>query len=187
MNYIVGTTRRPTRYKYNIEIPDELIPNLLNVARNNKVAILFGPEDTGLQIEHLTYCNELLRIPTSNEYPSINLSQAVLLVSYEIFKHTINSSEYEESLVKKKATSEIVEGLFTHLEEFLTEIDYFPYKDKRHTLQLFRQIYRWCNLDDYDIGLLRSLIHKAMYRIKGSELLEAHETAASGTDREEAS
>lgn len=77
MNHIIGTTRRPMRYDYELLTPDQIIPSLLERAKNNKIAILFGPEDKGLQIEHLTFCNQLVRIPTSSEYASINLSTQV--------------------------------------------------------------------------------------------------------------
>ncbi|MEQ8169280.1 MAG: RNA methyltransferase [Candidatus Eremiobacterota bacterium] len=159
MNHIIGTTRRPMRYEYELFTPDRLIPSLLERAKNNKIAILFGPEDTGLQIEHLTFCNQLVRIPTSSEYASINLSQAVLIMCYEIFKHVI-TYPLPEKTHDKTATSIVIEGLFEHLEAFFNKIDYFPYEEHRHTMQLFRQMFRRCELDDYDLGLLRSILHK---------------------------
>jgi len=179
MEHIIGTTRRPKRYEYEILIPEQIIPSLLEKARNNKIAILFGPEDSGLNLEHLTFCNQLIRIPTASEYPSINLSQSVLIICYELFKHVINYPLLERD-VKRQATSCVVEGLFEHLEEFFTEIDYFPYEEHRHTMQLFRQIYRACELSDYDLGLLRSILHKTQRYINK---LKSHETTAPGTDR----
>lgn len=165
MNYIIGTTRRPTRYYYDILTPPNIIPSLIEMAQNNKIAIIFGPEDTGLHISHLSFCNKLLRIPTASECPSLNLGQAVLLVCYELFRG-ISSHTSIEQKVEQKPDVRVVEGLFEHLEEFLYQINYLPHESPRHTIQLFRQILRACNLSDYDIGLLRSLLHKTQYFIE---------------------
>jgi len=164
MNYTVGTTRRPAKYEYDILTPDEIVPELIEIAKNNRVAILFGPEDTGLHMDDLVFCNTLLRIPTSSLYPSINLSQSVLIICWEIFKR-VTTSGVTGKKVKEKPKSEVVEGLFQHLEELFREIDYLHHNSDRHTMQLFRQIFRSSDLDDYDIGLLRSVLHKTQYYI----------------------
>ncbi len=49
-----------------------------------RTALVFGPEDNGLRQEHLDLCRHVVRIPSDEECPSFNLSQAVLLVLYEI-------------------------------------------------------------------------------------------------------
>ncbi|MBI4083527.1 MAG: RNA methyltransferase [Candidatus Lambdaproteobacteria bacterium] len=56
------------------------------LARDGNVhtALLFGPEDHGLQREHLVHCHRLIRIPSTAANPSFNLSQAVLLALYEL-------------------------------------------------------------------------------------------------------
>ncbi len=48
------------------------------------VGLLFGPEDTGLTNEHLELCRWVVRIPSSEQYPSFNLAQSVLLALYEL-------------------------------------------------------------------------------------------------------
>ncbi len=47
-------------------------------------ALLFGPEDTGLRQEHLSHCRWLVRIPSTEAYPSFNLAQSVLLALAEL-------------------------------------------------------------------------------------------------------
>jgi tRNA/rRNA methyltransferase len=49
------------------------------------VALLFGPEDTGLAQDDLLRCDLLVNIPSSAEYPVLNLSHAVTVVLYELF------------------------------------------------------------------------------------------------------
>ena len=52
--------------------------------QGGKVALLFGPEDTGLHNEHIEHCHCLVRIPSAPDCPAFNLAQAVLLALSEI-------------------------------------------------------------------------------------------------------
>ncbi len=49
-----------------------------------KTALVFGPEDRGLNKQEIDHCRWLVRIPSTGEYSSYNLAQAVLLALYEI-------------------------------------------------------------------------------------------------------
>jgi tRNA/rRNA methyltransferase len=49
-----------------------------------RVAILFGPEKTGLSNRDLSHCHWLMRIPTRAEHRSMNLAQSVAIVVYEL-------------------------------------------------------------------------------------------------------
>ncbi len=60
-----------------------------------KTALVFGPEDNGLRQEHVELCSSLVHIPTSSEYPSMNLAQAVTLALYNI---SLLSSERNQAL-----------------------------------------------------------------------------------------
>jgi len=55
-----------------------------------KVAVLFGPEDTGLFQEELALCDILVTIPSSSAYPVLNLSHAATVVMYELFGSDIH-------------------------------------------------------------------------------------------------
>jgi tRNA/rRNA methyltransferase len=48
--------------------------------------VLFGNEETGLTDEELGLCHVAVQIPASPDFPSLNLSHAVQVVCYEIFR-----------------------------------------------------------------------------------------------------
>ncbi len=54
------------------------------LAAGGRLAIVFGPESTGLTREELALCHLQVRIPTAAAQPSLNLAQAVLVLAYEI-------------------------------------------------------------------------------------------------------
>jgi TrmH family RNA methyltransferase len=54
------------------------------LAGGGRVAIVFGPEASGLTNEELALCRVRIRIPADDAHPSLNLAQAVLIVAYEL-------------------------------------------------------------------------------------------------------
>jgi len=82
---VVGTTavrhrelQHPLR---RLEIGARLIKTKL---ASTRVALLFGPEKTGLSNEDLSHCHWLMHIPTRPEHISMNLGQAVAVCLYEL-------------------------------------------------------------------------------------------------------
>jgi TrmH family RNA methyltransferase len=53
-------------------------------AGSGRLAVVFGPEATGLSRLELLQCHERVRIPTAPAQPSLNLAQAVLILAYEL-------------------------------------------------------------------------------------------------------
>ena len=83
---VVGTSRRTGKRRGMILPLEQGARNIIERAKSGKVAILFGREDKGLLNEEVDECGLLLTIPTSKEHRSLNLSQAVLIVAYELLK-----------------------------------------------------------------------------------------------------
>ena len=83
---VAGTTRRRGRNrKYFTVFPEQLGERIAAIGKGT-VAVLFGNEETGLTDEELSMCHLAVSIPASPEFPSLNLSHAVQVVCYEIFR-----------------------------------------------------------------------------------------------------
>ena len=54
-----------------------------------KVAVIFGNERTGLTDEQLDQCNLGVTIPSSDNFGSLNLSHAVQIMSYHLFRRAL--------------------------------------------------------------------------------------------------
>jgi len=134
-NLIIGTTgitglkeerylRRPIFY------PDELKEHLKG--KYTGTTILFGREDYGLSNEEIEMCDMLVNIPTSPEYPVMNVSHSVAIILYELRKEAYKLEE------KCYATSEDIERLVRYFEELLVESRYPPHRLPRTLLMLKR-------------------------------------------------
>lgn len=56
------------------------------LSEDDRAALVFGPEASGLTLDELSRCGRRARIPSHAEQPSINLSHAVMVTAYEVFR-----------------------------------------------------------------------------------------------------
>jgi len=86
--WVAGVTRRRgKRRKYFSLLPEELADRIAETSASGPpVCVLFGNEESGLSDEELEHCNLAVRIPSSPLFPSLNLSHAVQIVCYQIFR-----------------------------------------------------------------------------------------------------
>ena len=82
---VIGTSARNRKVPWPVLNPKNASKQINTAVKNNsKVAIVFGREDRGLTNEELGLCNLHIHIPTNEDYSSLNLAQAVQIVTYEI-------------------------------------------------------------------------------------------------------
>jgi len=79
------TTTREGKWKKDFLLPRKAAKMALERAAKEKVAVVFGREDSGVTIDESQLANYCVFIPMAGSYPSLNLSQAVLVMLYEIF------------------------------------------------------------------------------------------------------
>jgi TrmH family RNA methyltransferase len=87
--FVVGTSARVRADRSSRADVSALAVELLARAAAGPVALLFGPEDNGLDTAALDRCHVLLSLPCDPAYPSLNLAQAALLVLYELRHATL--------------------------------------------------------------------------------------------------
>ncbi len=80
--WVVGTTMRQLDGRRRL-FPEEAAAQA--VERGEKFAIVFGDERSGLTNEDLAQCHAVSVIPTADEQPSLNLSQAVVVYAHALF------------------------------------------------------------------------------------------------------
>ena len=76
------TYRTPEQPVLHLPYAVPLVQNELAAA--GRVALLFGPENHGLNLDDLALCHQLIVIPTADAQPSMNLGQAVAVCLYEL-------------------------------------------------------------------------------------------------------
>ena len=154
MNMLVGTTGATGGYRADAATPRRIAPKILNQAAEQTVGIIFGPEDTGLVDEDLRLCQLLVRIPTSRHSSSINLAQAVMIVSYELM---LGSLEREPGRAIRLAPLEQTEAMYAQLEEALLKIGFLHPQNARHMMFAIRRLLGRAGMEASDVGVLRGI------------------------------
>lgn len=134
----VGTTCRPGLYRAGVVGLREAALQLAAEAAVNRVAIIFGPEDTGLVNRELKLCQRLVTIPTAPEYPSLNLAQAVMLVAYELM--IAAGAAREMPMAEPHAPAAAVDAMLERLSEALVSIGFLPAENPEHIMFALRAI-----------------------------------------------
>ncbi|MBQ8013765.1 MAG: RNA methyltransferase [Treponema sp.] len=88
-----GTTRRRGKKRGKLLLPEELSETASPVTEKGRIAIVFGNERTGLEEEELDECTMGVTIPSSAEFGSLNLSHAVQIISYHLFRKSLDEGK----------------------------------------------------------------------------------------------
>lgn len=120
------------------------------------VSILFGRENWGLNNDEVKRCDMICTIPTSPDYPILNLSHAVGVVCYDLAH--IPRGEY------LLASYTEMEYLYRHIDRFLDEIDHPPFK-RENTMLMMRRIFGRTQLTAREASTVHGLLRRAEFHI----------------------
>jgi tRNA/rRNA methyltransferase len=130
---VVATTARNRELSQRIITPRRAAAEIRGwTAEGDKVGILFGPERTGLTNDDMVQADTALSIPLNPQFSSLNIAQAVLLVSYEWAMAQEDAPvERMSDHSTRPATKDELQNLFAHLERALDQSGFLRNKAMR--------------------------------------------------------
>lgn len=167
---VVGTTARRGRQRFVTQTPRQMVEALLPQLANNQVALLFGPEDTGLTNDDLKYCQMASSIPTA-DFSSLNLAQAVAIHCYELHHGIIHASK-DMTPVPQLATSFELESMYSLLEKSLFSIDFIEKVSHTYWMSNIRNFFGRMQLTSKDANIIRGISKKFLLQQKSPKSLE---------------
>lgn len=159
--WVIGTTRRRGKGRGGVIDPRQMASEIADIAQQNKVALVFGPEDRGLTNRDLDLCQRLVTIPTNDEYGSLNLAQAVMIICYEIYLATRRHEGASRPL--RMATSEELEGMYRHMEEILLRIGFLDRNNPKRMMVALRRIFSRARLSPREVKIVRGICRQAQW------------------------
>lgn len=162
---VVGTTCRPGLYRAGALAVREAAAQLAAESAGNRVAIVFGPEDTGLVNRELELCQRLLTIPTAPEYPSLNLAQAVMVVAYELMMAAGGARELPRA--QPYAPAGEVEAMLQRMSRALVAIGFLPADNPEHIMFALRAILGRSGLDERELDILNGVARQIGWFAEG--------------------
>jgi len=131
---------------------------LLSKHKSSNIGIMFGPEASGLSNYDLSLSNFIIQIPTSKKLTSLNLSHAVIVVCYEIYKSLHFSKFKKEKILSKLASKNTIKKLIKFLEKKLEVKNFFKPPEKKNSMILnINNIFGRLELSDKEIRILFSI------------------------------
>ena len=167
LNYVIATTARERDGFKPVRGPVEA-GSILRARHGagERTGILFGRERFGLYNDEVGLADEIVTFPVNPAFASLNIAQAVLLMSYEWMKAGLE--EATDTAFRgpemEPASKAALQGLFNHLEEALSVRGYFrPAAKKPKMVDNLRAVLTRPGFADAEIKVLRGVVASLDY------------------------
>jgi TrmH family RNA methyltransferase len=130
-----------------------------------KIAILFGKESRGLTNEEIKLSDVLLRIPASEEYPSLNLSHGCGIILYEIFKkiNSLSIGRGKKPVLLADKEDRVI--LYNFINEIIKHLKIRPYREDK-VFQAFKNVFERAFISKKELSLMLGLFSKVYSILK---------------------
>ena len=167
---VIGTSARNRKVPWPKISPKEAAQEIVNLCSQGEenIAVVFGREDRGLTNKELGFCNLHVHIPATEEYRSLNLSQAVQILAYEIrlcglkFQGSYKRQEWDVPLAKNAE----IERLISHFDEVMQEVGFYEVDNPRQLLTRTRRFFRRSKIDHLEANIFRGIFAAIQKKLK---------------------
>ena len=133
----------------------------LALKRNVQVALLFGNEQSGLDNGDLMLCHAMVRIPSVQDFSSLNLAQAVQVMAYELRLASSHASDEPPAPRDLPASSAQMEEFYRHLFATLHAIDFHKGRAAMTIEQRLRRLFQRAQPDARELRVLHGILADA--------------------------
>lgn len=165
MGCVVGTTSRRGKERDPDFTPEALVRKLIPLSQKNLIGLAFGSEKEGLTNEELSLCHLFARIPSMESFPSLNLAQAVMVVSYELFKTSMEVTKKEVRL----AQAEQMERMLEHMEKTLLRIGFLDSKNPQRIMRVLRKLFGRSQMDEREVKILEGIWSQMDHQLRAGK------------------
>jgi tRNA (cytidine32/uridine32-2'-O)-methyltransferase len=146
----------------------ELLPReaalqaLAAAARGEQVALVFGNERTGLENEELARCHAMVRIPSVEDFSSLNLSQAVQVMAYELRMAALGEQPADAAApFEPPADAAQMEQFYQHLAQTLDDIEFHKGRAPTTIMLRLRKLFQRAQPDPRELRVLHGILADA--------------------------
>jgi tRNA/rRNA methyltransferase len=172
MNYVYATTARPRDMTKDVTTPEAAGLDMRDRSKTGeRLAILFGRERFGLTNDEVSLADMIITAPVNPAYASLNIAQAVLLVSYEWYKHEATSLGQQTPELEalkgpglqmpgtRPSTKDELYGFYGHIERELDASGFFKTdKLKPNMIRNLRNFFARANPSEQEVRTLRGIV-----------------------------
>lgn len=162
---VAATSARVGLYRDHARSARDWAPTFIEeAAAGGTVGILFGNESSGMPNEELRLAQHIIQIPSSDEFPALNLSKAVMICAYEIY---VASGAFEGSTERSpQAPNQLREIMFQAWKETMLDIGFVKHEKSEHMMMGLRRILSRGELTEKDAKIMLGLARQAQWAAK---------------------
>ena len=177
---VVGATAKTKNYRSRTEDVRTALAAVVDegfvgpgATSQRDVALVFGREDTGLTNDEIAHCHRLLTIPTSPEYTSLNLAQAVLVCLYELYRFVedVAGSPISTPSIEMPADAADLETTFGDLQQILLDVGFLPAENPAHAMHSVRTLIARGGVEESELKVLRGIVAQLEWFVGGGYLV----------------
>lgn len=155
-----GTTRRRGKKRGKLYLPEEFARKASEITSgNSKVAVIFGNERTGLTDEQLSQCTVGVTIPSSNDFGSLNLSHAVQIISYHLFREKL-AAQNKAIKSYESLSLERIDTSVKNITDNLKEIGFFKMPGREEMENFWRSLLSRASMSESEVQYLEKIFSK---------------------------
>jgi TrmH family RNA methyltransferase len=151
---VVGTSHK-TRKDFPVVFgPAEVASRLVSIPNEGEGALVFGREQRGLTNREIQLCQLIAQIPSTRTYPSYNLSQAVLIFGYELYKSAMNPPEIPDWDLAPVGQ---IEAMYRHLAQSLDNLGFKTHHRPETFIRSVRRFFGRIPLEKRDVSTVHRI------------------------------
>jgi tRNA (cytidine32/uridine32-2'-O)-methyltransferase len=162
--HVYGCTARPRDLNWPMYSPRQWVDGIEKQKGN--IALVFGRERNGLTNDELWRCHAGLMIPTSLEYRSLNLAQAVQILAYELQVKFGEQVHLPSPTVDAKVDTKAMENFYQHLEKVLIDIDFMRADEPKRLMPKLRRLFNRSEIQISEMNILRGVLTQIQKKIR---------------------
>lgn len=176
---VIGASARSRRLPWPLLSPVQCAQKVVEEGGNNQVALVFGREDSGLSNEELQLCHFHVHIRSDEEFSSLNLAAAVMVITYEVRmavlalkegaeqgSHDVAAAhgQPEDVVVEglewdvPRATGQQMESFYQHLEQVMVDLNFHDPENPRLLMMRMRRLFGRIRPDQMEASILRGFL-----------------------------
>jgi len=152
-----AVTARPRELSHTIFDARQGAMELVQQARQQPVALLFGRENSGLTTTEVNKCQVIIHIPANPQYPSLNLASAVQVMAYEL-RMALTGNPTRPAVSGVTANFNELELLYTHLEQLMIASGFLDPQKPKLLMQRIRRLFARARLEKEEAQILRGIL-----------------------------
>jgi tRNA/rRNA methyltransferase len=178
VDFVCATAMTPRDFGPPTHQPRALFAELAQRAVRPRLALVFGSERYGMSNEDVYRSHAVLSIPTNPYYGSLNLSQAVQLLAYEL-RQALGGFDVEaRTVLPELADARAIQGLLGHLEQGLVDLGYLDPQSPKKLMPRLNQLFNRAGLTEEEVHILRGIARQ----MSKTAVQARAPTASPGTD-----